>query len=156
MTSHEENTQSTSQSSDSVTTGPGSFFITNGYKEFEMNDSRDESKTGSCVDQGADNLEPPRALYTTGEDLPRTGYEPKSSSTRVVGGAQNYGGENPVQHTTSTASVPCAGGESGELEQQQGAEWKRYEGEFDNIVEDSCAIQFGQHTLRKCKQRLRV
>ena len=90
MTSREENAQNTSHSSDSGTTGPGSFIVTNGYKDFEMEDSRDESKSGSCVDQGADNLEPPRALYTTGDELPRsTGYEPKSSSTRVVGDTFN-------------------------------------------------------------------
>ena len=56
MTSREENAQNTSQSSDSGTTGPGSFLITNGYKDFEMEDSRDEPKSGSCVDQGEDSL----------------------------------------------------------------------------------------------------
>ena len=110
MTSHEENTQNTSQSSDSGTTGPGSFLMANGYKETEMDDSRDESKTGSCVDQGADILKPPQALYTTGEDLPRTGYEPKSSSTWVVGDAlnQNVDQEHPGQAPTSTDPVHCA------------------------------------------------
>ena len=77
MTSHEENTQNTSHSSDSGTTGPGSFLISNGHKEFEMEDIRDELKSGSCVDQGADNLEPPRALYTSGDELPRTFPGPK-------------------------------------------------------------------------------
>ena len=78
-----------------------------------MEDSRDEPKTESCVDQGADNLEPPRALHTSGEDFSRTGYEPKPSSTRVVGGALDQKGakEKSVRRTTSTASVHCAGRE---------------------------------------------
>ena len=86
-----------------------------------MEDSRDQSKTGSCVDQGADNLEPPRALYTTGEDLPLTGYEPKPAITWVVGGAlDQYGAqENPIQTTMSTASVQCVGWGSGEFETEQ-------------------------------------
>ena len=120
MTSREENLQNTSQSSDSGTTGPGSFLITNGYKDFEMEDSRDESKSGSCVDQGADNLEPPRALYTAGDELPRTGYEPKLPSTGVVDSAQGARFEyeptgaqdNTAQGITSTAVVHCAGWES--------------------------------------------
>ena len=85
-TSQEEDARNSSQSSASGTTGPGSFqVVSNGEREFEMEDSRDE-KTGMRVDQGVDILETPRALYTTGEGVPRTGYEPKPSSTKVVGG----------------------------------------------------------------------
>ena len=52
-----------------------------------MDDRNDETKTGYIsVDQGADNLETPRALYTPCGDLPWTCYEPKPSSTWVVGG----------------------------------------------------------------------
>ena len=65
-----------------------------------------------------------RALYTTGEDIPRTGYEPKPSSTWVVGGVLGQDGakENPVQTTTSTASVHCAGWEGGKFEKKRNTE----------------------------------
>ena len=106
-TSQDEDARNTSQSSASGTTGPGSFqIVSNGDKDFEMEDSRDENKSGSCVDQGADNSEAPRALYTTGEGLPRTGYEPKPLSTKVVDGALDEKGHN----TKSTTTVHGAGG----------------------------------------------
>ena len=87
-TSHEDNQQNTShQSSSSGTTGLGSFVVASVFKDYGMEDIRDELKTGSvCVDQGSDNLEPPQALYTPGGDIPRAGYEPKPSITWVVGG----------------------------------------------------------------------
>ena len=96
MTSREENLQNTSQSSDSGTTGPGSFLITNGYKDFEMEDSRDEPKSGSCVDQGADNLEPPRALYTAGDELPRTDSGVRGRVVGCCSGAGRCGRCSPL------------------------------------------------------------
>ena len=111
---HEESIQNTSQSSSSGTTGPGSFQILN-LREDEMNGSGHYTKTGSSVDQGADNLEPPQALYTTGGVLPRRGYEPKPSSTWVVDGALEQKGAYMilVPNTTSTGLVHCAVWESG-------------------------------------------
>ena len=99
LPSLEEILNNTSQSSSSGTTGLSSYNITNGYNDLGMEESRGETKTGSGVDQGADNLETPRALYTAGGDLPRTGYEPKPSSTKVVGGAfkQTEGKNNQLQ-----------------------------------------------------------
>ena len=103
-----------------------------------MEDSRDESKTGSGVDQGADNLEPPRAIYTSGGDLPRTGYEPKPSSTRVVGGVpkQTEDKKNPIPSTTSTASVPCASRESGKAKREQ------------RLFEEPLSVRLGQSESR--------
>ena len=88
MTSHEGNVQNTSQSSGSGTTGPGSFLLTEEYRDNEMDDLRDESKSEGCVDQGAYVYEVPRTLYTSGDEPPRTGYEPKPSSMdeNMVGG----------------------------------------------------------------------
>ena len=117
-TSQEEDARNTSQSSASGTTGPGSFqVVSNGERDFEMEDSRDE-KTGRRVDQGVDILEAPHALYTTGEGVPRTGYEPKPSSTKVVGGAskQTEDKTNPFTSTASTTPVHCAGGNAGKGE----------------------------------------
>ena len=77
MTSHEGNVQNTSQSSGSGTTGPGSFLLTEEYRDNEMDDIRDEPKSEGCVDQGAYVYEVPRALYTSGEEPPadRTTWE---------------------------------------------------------------------------------
>ena len=82
MTSREENIQNTSQSSGSGTTGPGSFIVTEEFQDHEMDRLRDEIKADDCVDQGTSLFEAPRALYTSGEESPRTGYEPKPSSIK--------------------------------------------------------------------------
>ena len=113
-TSLEENTQDTSQSASSIT-GLSSYTITNGYHDLDLEESRDEIKSGIGVDQGVASSETPHALYTTDDDTPRTGYEPKPSSTRVVGGALNQHGrtDSTEKKLTSTTSVHRASWESG-------------------------------------------
>ena len=93
LISPDDNVHNTSLSSSSVTTGLSGYQWVRSENEDEMKSNGDR-KTGGCVDQGVDKTgaPSPRALYTTGEDLSRTGYEPKSSSTRVVDGALNQGG----------------------------------------------------------------
>ena len=110
-TSHEESLNHTAQSASSGTTGLSSYNITNGYIDLDLEERRDENeKPGSGVDQGADNLEPPRALYTVGGDLPHTGYEPKPSSTRVVDGAQRTrsASESIARHSTRDEPKPSS------------------------------------------------
>ena len=131
MTSHEDNIQNTSQSSGSGTTGPGSFIVTEEFQDHEMDSLRDETKADDCVDQGTSLFEAPRALYTSGEESPQTGYEPKPSSIKeeMVDGrrfisskmepVQEFehrleGENNPSdfgQFVASTVKVQCAGWE---------------------------------------------
>ena len=120
-----------------------------------MEDSRDESKSGSGVDQGADILEPPHALYTPGDELPReTGYEPKLPSTGVVGSAQGtrsiYDSSHtwlvtptPGQPPISTASVRCAGWGSGN---DNGTGVYGPGEERHNPFEEMLALQLGQNS----------
>ena len=70
--------QDTSQTSAS-STGLGSFHMVSGFQDVEMDDNSNTGLAG--VDQGADCLDAPHALCTSGGGLPRTGYEPKLSST---------------------------------------------------------------------------
>ena len=100
LTHYEETSQNTSQTSTSGTTGPSSFHMANAERVIEMEDGRDDIKTGSCVDQGADNLEPPQALYTAGESIPRTG-EPLHHTTwpnRQVLGGRGKKGSHTIKH----------------------------------------------------------
>ena len=73
LQSLDEILNSTSQSSSSGTTGLSSFNITNGYNDLDMEDSRDETRPGSWVDQGVDLTTTPQALHPAGGGLPRTG-----------------------------------------------------------------------------------
>ena len=78
------NTSHTSASSE--TTGLGSsYIVTHDGQDLEMKEDWGKETGVSGVDQGAEHDEPPRALYAPGGGLPPTGYEPKLSSTRVVG-----------------------------------------------------------------------
>ena len=115
LQSHEDSLTITSQSSSSGTTGLSSYNITNGYNDLDMEDGRDETRPGSGVDQGVDLMDTPRALHTVGGGLPRTGYEPKPSSTKVVDGEQkpNEDQEYTFTNTASTTPVHCAGGNAG-------------------------------------------
>ena len=65
----------TSHSSSTGTTGLGSYYLIQNEdegKEGEMEEGKDELKSESCVDQGVDNSEAPRALYTSGSGIPPT------------------------------------------------------------------------------------
>ena len=97
------------------TTGLSSFNITNGYNDLDMEDSRDETRPGSWVDQGVDLTTTPQALHPVGGGLPRTGYEPKPSSTKVVDGEliSNEDQEFTFTNAASTTPVHCAGGKAG-------------------------------------------
>ena len=112
LISLDETFQNTSHTSGSGTTGRSWVSI---HGEDETEGMRDR-QSGGCVDQGGDDFDDdastPHALYTPGESLPRTGYEPKPSNSldpRGVDGSRMRRSE----HTASTISVQCADGESG-------------------------------------------
>ena len=58
----------------------------NGFQDVEMDDNSNTGLAG--VDQGADCLDAPHALCTSGGGLPRTGYEPNPLSANVVSGGR--------------------------------------------------------------------
>ena len=62
--------------------------MVSGFQDVEMDDNPNTGLAG--VDQGADCLDAPHALCTSGGGLPRTGYEPKSLSAKVVSGVRAF------------------------------------------------------------------